>query len=324
MNESTFENETASTSRLSEDIYAQLSPTFYVSLITVEVILASVATLGNSLLLVVIYRDPFRCLRTPTVYLIANLGIADFIVATFVGYCRAVESYLLYQRLQYPVFLNTVQYITGGSAMFAAVYSIIVMSWDRFVAVIDPLNYKTRVTVKRAKLCILGIWLNALFLAVLPVAGVRKLDFLLAYCYSHFLLPAIVLTVVYIMIFRKLSQKLRSIDRVLPSSENSAPNTRRSLDREHRLVDTILLVLIAFYTCFAPYFVKVHLWLFCDCQKSKSFLTYHLITNDILFLSSLLNPIIYAWRLERFRKTFLSILGFRRNVTAQQPVFTTN
>ena len=283
-----------------------------------EVILATIVTLGNSLLLLVVYRDPFRCLRTPTVYLIANLGIADFLVGVLVGYSRAVESYFLYQGLQTPPFLNTTQYVFAGSAMFAAVCSIMAMSWDRFVAVADPTNYKTRVTAKRAKFCILAIWLHALFFAVLPVAGIKKLDFLVAYCYSHFLLPAVILTVVYIIIFKKLSTKLRSLDQVV-RFENSTIDTRRSLDREHRLAVTILLVLIAFYSCFAPYFVKVHVQLLCQCEKFTTFLTFHFITNDVLFLSSLLDPIIYAWRLERFRKTFKTVFSFRRNVTVVLP-----
>ena len=282
----------------------------------VEVVLASAVTLGNFLLLLIIYLDPFHCLRTPTAYLIANLGVADFLVGAFVGYCRAAENYFFYRGLQEPPPLNTVQYVIGGSAMFVAVCTIMAMSWDRFVAVSDPFNYSTRITVKRVKLCILGIWINALFLAVLPAAGVRKLNFLFAYCYSHFMIPAVFLTVVYLVIFRKLSRKLRNLNQMI-RSENSAKNTRRSLEREHRLAGTILIVLIAFYTCFAPYFVKVHLWLFCGCEKSPYFLTYHFITNDILFLSSLLDPIIYAWKLERFRKSFRHVLGFERGVTPE-------
>lgn len=318
MNNSTFKNGTGSVSRLPEEnIFAQLSPKFYLTLIVVEALLASTVTLGNFLLLLVIYLDPFRCLRTPTAYLIANLGVADLLVGAFVGYCRTAENYFLYRGLQEPPPLNTAQYIIGGSAMFVVVCTIIAMSWERYIAVSDPYNYNTRITVKRVKLCILGIWINALFLTVLPAAGVRKLNFLFAYCYSHFLIPAVFLTVVYIMIFRKLSTNLRNLNQTV-RSENSAQNKRRNLERERRLAVTILLVLIAFYTCFAPYFVKVHLWLLCGCEKSPSFLTYHLITNDILFLFSLLDPIIYAWRLECFRKSFRRVLGFERNAVTPE------
>jgi len=194
------------------------------------------------------------------------------------------------------------------------------MSWDRFVAVTDHLNYKSRVTVKKVKFCIAGIWLNALFLAVLPAAGVRKMNFLFAYCYSHAVLPAIVLTVTYIVIFRTLSQKLRNIEQQV-SSGNSSIKKRRNLYRERKLLLAISLVLIVFYTCFTPYFVKVHLWFFCEgCEKSASFLTYHFVSNDILSLSSLLDPAIYAWRLQRFRKTFLRVLCLKRNITVEQSV----
>lgn len=73
---------------------------------------------------------------------------------------------------------------------------------------------------------------------------------------------------------------------------------KRSLKREQRLTVTIVLVLIS---CFLPYFVKV-------------FLVFHFTTNEILFLFSLTDPVIYAWRLERFPKSFGRILAFKRSV----------
>ena len=320
MNESTFfNNNTSGMPPLSEpNIYFQLSPTFYLCLVVFDALVAFATTLGNSLLLVVIYRDPFRCLRTPTTFLIANLGVADFLVGAFVGYGRTVEMYFLYQGRQEPPFLNTFQYLMGGLALFAAVCSIMAMSWDRFVAVADHVNYKGRVTVTKVKFCILAIWLNALFFAVLPASGVRTVNFLFAYCYSHVVVPAIVLTVTYIVIFRTLSQKLRNNERqVCP--QNSPNETRRNLHCQRRLVQAIVLVLIVFYTCFIPFFMKVHLWFFCsDCERSASFLKYHFISNDILSLSSLIDPVIYAWRLQRFRKSFLKVLGLRRNIQVEQ------
>ena len=323
MNEAMFHKNTSSSSTPSEIyIYSQLSPTFYLCFVVLDAFLAFVTTLGNFLLLVIIYRDPYRCLRTPTTFLIANLGVADFLVGAFIGFGRTVEMYFLYLGQQEPPYLNTFQYFIGGLALFAAVCSFMAMSWDRFVAVTDHLNYRSRVTVKKVKFCIAGIWLNALFLAVLPAAGVRKVNFLFAYCYSHVVLPAIVLTITYVVIFRRLSEKLRNIEQQV-SSGNSSIDKRRNLYRERKLLLAILLVLIVFYTCFTPYFVKVHLWFFCDeCEKSASFLTYHFISNDILSLSSLLDPVIYAWRLQRFRKTLLRVLCLERNNAVEQSVLT--
>ena len=319
MNESTLDNGTSSSPPLSKlNIYSQLSPTFYLCLVVLDAFFASATTSGNFLLLFIIYRDPLRCLRTPTTFLIANLGVADFLVGAFIGFGRTVEMYFIYHGRQEPPYLNIFQYFMGGVAMFAAVCSFMAMSWDRFVAVTDHINYKSRVTVTKVKFCILGIWLNALFFAVLPAAGVRKVNFLFAYCYSHFVLPAIVLAVVYIVVFRTLSQKLRNIEQQV-HPQNLPTNTRRDLYSERRLVLAICLVLTVFYACFTPYIVKVHLWFFCGgCGKSASFLIYHFISNDILSLSSLLDPVIYAWRLQRFRKTFIKVLGLRRNIAVDQ------
>ena len=311
-----YESATSSFSLPTQDpnysIYSQLSSRFFLGLIIMEVFLASAVTVGNSLLLVVIYRDPLRCLRTPTTYLTANLGLADCLVGTFLGYSRAVENSFFLKGGIGPKVFNIAQYAIAGAAMFVIIFSIIAMAWDRYVAVADPFNYSTRITVRRVKICILGIWLNALVLTVLPLAGVRKLTFLFVYCYSHFFVPGIVLTVVYISIFKTLSRKLQTLNQAL-GSENSV-REGRSLKREHRLTVTIVLVLISFYACFLPYFVKVHIWLLCGCEKSPIFLVFHFITNDILILFSLIDPVIYAWRLESFRKSFRSVLWFKRSV----------
>ena len=316
INNSDFENISGIFSPRSKgidfDIYDQLSSRFYLSLVVIEVSLASAVTLGNFLLLVVIYRDPLHCLRTPTTYLMANLGIADFLVGAILGYCRAVENYITFKDGLQPKLLNTAQYAIAGAAMFVIACSIMGMCCDRYVAVSDPFHYNNRITVRRVKICMLGIWLNALILTMLPVAGVRKVTFLFAYCYSHFFVPVVVLTIVYILIFKRLSKKLQTLNKAVRSEKSG--RDERSIQREHRLTVTVVLVLIAFYACFVPYVVKVHLWLLCGCEESPSFLTFHLITNDIMFLSSLVDPIIYAWRLQSFRKSFRYVLGFERGV----------
>ena len=78
---------------------------------------------------------------------------------------------------------------------------------------------------------------------------------------------------------------------------------KRSLKREQRLTVTIVLGLISFYAWFLSYFVKV-------------FLVFHFTTNEILFMFSLTDPVIYAWRLESFPKSFGRISAFKRSVMA--------
>ena len=318
MNISLFGNESANLGPRAVDIYSQVNSNFYLCLLVVELLVATATVLGNSMLLATVHLDPFRCLRTPTVYLMANLGVADFLVGAIVGYGGSVEMYFTYVGRKEPPFLNTIQYFVGAVALFVAVCSIIAMSWDRFIATKDPTNYKTRVTVKRAKLAILAIWMNAFLLGALPAAGVQKLNFLLAYCYSHFVFPALILTVVYFVVFRSLSENFRRLAQV---TEASAVSSRRRLESERRILHAIFLVLIVFYACFTPYYVKVHLWCFCPgCVTSPSFIIYHFISNDILRLSSMLNPLIYAWRMQRIRKTLLKLLSRNSNRVSHFPV----
>ena len=58
--------------------------------IIIDLIFGSFITIGNASLFTTIYRDPCRCLRTPSVFLIANLSIADFFMG-IISYLRAGE-----------------------------------------------------------------------------------------------------------------------------------------------------------------------------------------------------------------------------------------
>lgn len=58
--------------------------------IIIDLIFGSFITIGNASLFTTIYRDPCRCLCTPSVFLIANLSIADFFMG-IISYLRAGE-----------------------------------------------------------------------------------------------------------------------------------------------------------------------------------------------------------------------------------------
>jgi len=269
--------------------------------IVFDLMIGTIITVANAFLFITIYRDPCRCLRTPSVFLIASLSVADLLMGT-VNYLRAVGWIYSYNGLGSIFIVNISQYLIGSVSILAAGLTLVAMSYERYIAVIKPLQYPHKISNSRAKIGIAVIWVNALFMSVLPVSGLPLALFSLVYSYSHFVIPVFALTAVYIKISKTVALQRQELKDVRASL--TVANRRKQLERENRMFIAFVLVLLVFYFSFLPYFIKVHILYFCSCRTSFAYEVYYLIANALLSVSSLLDPFMYAWRLPKFKRSF--------------------
>ena len=285
-------------------------------LIIIDSIFGSIITLGNASLFTTIYRDPCRCLRTPSVFLIANLSVADFFMG-IISYLRAGELTYMYCGLGDLPILNMSEHFIGAVSILVAVSTLLAMSYDRYIAVIRPFEYPQKITNTRAKATIAIIWANALVMSVLPVADVKKENFLLAYCYSHFVIPSFILTATYVKIYKVAALQRQELKDV--RANLTAANRRKCLERENKMARTTLLILFVFYLSFLPYFINVHVLYFCSCRTSYMYRVYHYVANEFLSMSSVVDPFMYAWRIPKLSYSLRFCIRrrwTRRNVVA--------
>ena len=278
-----------------------LSGNLLLFLIIIDFAFGLIITVGNASLFITIYRDPCRCLRTPSVFLIANLSVADFFMG-IVSYLRAVELIYRYIGVADLTIVNITQYFLGAVSILAAVSTLMAMSYDRYIAIIKPFQYPQKITIFKAKTSIAVIWINALVMSVLPISDVKQENFLLAYCYSHFVIPSFVLTAVYVKIYKQIALQRQELKEVRASLTTA--NRRRQLERENRTVIAFILILFIFYCSFLPYFIFVQILYFCPCRSSYAFGLYRYIANEFLSVSSMVDPFLYAWRLPKFNRSF--------------------
>lgn len=285
-------------------------------LIIIDFIFGTIITIGNASLFTTIYRDPCRCLRTPSVFLIANLSVADLFMGA-ISYLRAGELTYKYCGLGDLPILNMTEHFIGAVSILVAVSTLLAMSYDRYIAVIKPFEYPQKITNTRAKGTIAIIWANALVMSVLPVADVKKENFLLAYCYSHFVIPSFILTAVYVKIYKVAALQKQELKDV--RANLTAANKRKYLERENKMARTTLLILLVFYLSFFPYFINVHVLFFCSCRASYAYRVYHYVANEFLSMSSVADPFMYAWRIPRLSHSLRFCIRrrwTRRNVVA--------
>lgn len=268
--------------------------------IILDLLFGTVITVANGFLFITIYRDPCRCLRTPSVFLIANLSVADFFMGV-VSYLRAAELTYRYCGLGDLLILNMIEYFIGAVSILVAVSTLMAMAYDRYIAVIKPLQYPQKINNTRAKVAIAIIWINALVMCVLPLADVKRENFLLAYCYSHFVIPSFILTATNVKIYKMVARQRQELKDVRASL--TVDNRRKQLERENRMVITFVLILFIFYCSFLPYFIHVQVLYFCSCRSSYAYNVYYLVTNEFLSVSCMVDPFMYALRLPRFKRS---------------------
>ena len=126
-----------------------------------------IGVIGNALTLIVFFRyDP---LRDVTGLFLANLAFADLLQSIFGMPFIATSAF----REKW-VFGDIVCIISGMSNSLFCITSLLTLtavSVDRYLAIVHPLKYPTWLTIRRARLVLVFVWLQALLVAIFPVFG---------------------------------------------------------------------------------------------------------------------------------------------------------
>jgi len=122
------------------------------------------------------------------------------------------------------------------------------------------------------------------------------------------------LTVVLIFtnmkIFKHLRRQVHQWD-TLPGSTNESLAMKQAVKREKKVTKTLLIVLILFLACYLPSCVCIYIVNLCSTCDCVFIHWVRDIQFVLVMINSGVNPFVYAWRLQSFRKAFKSILTFR-------------
>ena len=293
-------------------------PAFYLSLAVVGFTLSAITSLGNAILLATIFRDTLRLLETPPSLLIVNLCVSDLVLGLAAGNLVAVKDFRFSEDLPVPTKLDPIIRLVLALSLFVSSGTIIALSYDRYVAVNHPFkyDYESTVTKTRVKIFIAALWAVSLTICFLPLTNIPEEIFDIVYAQAYASLPVILLTVIYIRVFRTLRRKSQELeDAGIPSTARC----KKALDTERSMVVTILIVLALFYMTVLPEFIALHLRHFCSvCSQSLLFRKLEIIFFRLRFLNSAVNPFLYAWRLSKYREAFLACCSNRCKSQASQ------
>lgn len=264
----------------------------------------------NGILLLVMILNSKQVFASLGSYFIANLAVADFITGLnsivwgingFHPLNPTVHKILL------CVFWTTVQ---------VSFFTIFVMSTERLVAIVFPFRAALLMSKKKTMLYCGMVWLISLVWAGLSNIDDRTVWFVLIVAFEVVIIASVI---EYVFIFRQLRVLWQhSKKRVMYTHQGSPSKAASDLQQEYQVtIVVVTLTMILVFTVF-PYMIATQIFLSCQMFRPsctgldglQAFMWYYF---PIELLNFVINPIVYAWRLPKYRNAFLVTFGLQRN-----------
>uniref|UniRef100_H2MF21 Adenosine receptor B1a n=1 Tax=Oryzias latipes TaxID=8090 RepID=H2MF21_ORYLA len=286
------------------------------ALLAEPLVIALCSTLGNLLVCAAVGLN--RKLRTVTNYFLVSLAVADICVGTIAIPCAILTDVGLprYNFYLCLLMLSVLIMFTQSS-----IFSLLAVAVERYVAIFMPLRYGVLMTPRNALMVILGTWLLASLIGLVPLMGWHKRPPDSSYCffvlvvdmtymvYFNFfacvLAPLLIMFLIYAQIFLTVKQQMRRIATEKGEGWERQGRTAATMRKEMKMATSLFLVLFLFTICWIPLHV-INCFLLL-CPKCPVPLELLLTTIILSHANSAVNPFLYAYTMTAFRDAFKAI-----------------
>ena len=281
-------------------------PPSYISFTTASVLIQMcVFTIGgNTLVVLAIFIDPNKDLKSPFNYFVANLAIADLFVGFVVqpmsvvfhlceGISKSYPTDLAY--LQLPYFMSCT----------ASVLSLAALTVDRFVAITSPLSYRTKRNSKRAAFVAAGIWTFSLSFPFIYLKT-GYLTYAFVFAHTVITLTFFVMIITYVKIFRVLKNEMKQWDSTYVTNQDNLQK-KQAAKCEQKVTKTFLIMLGLFLACYLPSGICIYITNLCNVCSCNFVHWVRDAHFAFILANSGVNPFVYAWRFRNFRKAFVKL-----------------
>ncbi|KPP60645.1 adenosine receptor A1-like [Scleropages formosus] len=284
--------------------------------IILEVLLAAACCLGNALVVWGVKLN--NSLRQPTFCFVVSLAVADFLVGAVAIPLAVLLENGLNLSFNGCLFICCVVVVLTQSS----VLSLLAIAVDRYLRVRMALRYKRIATQSRSWVAVTVSWIIACILGLVPLFGwnayhkneannsnieckfpkVMSMNFMVYFnFFGCILVPLLLMVLIYLLVFHNIRKHLRD--------RESQPFYLR----EQRLATSLALVLTLFAVCWLPLHIINCTDFFSGPETTPQILLYAGIL--LSHANSAVNPIIYAFRIQKLRKAYLLVW---RNITLCQ------
>ena len=260
-------------------------------------------------------------LRNKSTILLACLAGADLLTGLLGQPIRiAVEVQRLLKTGTLCGALERVSTLSLIWHILATLTHLVLITSDRYIAIKKPLRYREIVTTRRVTVAVISAWAFTIFVTIQEsiLAAVNSNTNI----YSIYLtIPTITVTSfasisiiaiagVYLYIFSETRRQQRIETEHLSVEEIT---TIRKNNKATKVLGIVLITLIATYL---PTIISVIMYYSVNLEGRVLNCMASWVAT-LLMLSSLCNPVIYCWRMKKFRDAFLEILHLRNSENNQ-------
>lgn len=231
----------------------------------------------------------------------------------------------------------------------ASILHLCVISLDRYLAITEPLTYKSRMSKRRAVLIICAVWLTSIAISFVPIflgwyADTNVVDlykdspecglyvnrvYAVISSALSFYIPLVIMIFVYMKIFRiarAQAEAIRQLERQCvslsssdrldvsidggPGEEMNIRTRSKKFNKDVKAIRTLGTLMGVFCFCWVPFFLMYLILPFCPhCYLPPE------VASAITWLgyaNSLINPMVYAFLNRDFRTAFKKLLSCHR------------
>ncbi|XP_008684123.1 galanin receptor type 1 [Ursus maritimus] len=278
--------------------------------------------LGNSLVITVLARSKPGKPRSTTNLFILNLSIADL---AYLLFCIPFQAtvYALPTWVLGAFICRFTHYFFTVS-MLVSIFTLAAMSVDRYVAIVHSRRSSSLRVSRNALLGVGFIWALSIAMAS-PVAyhhrlfhwevrnqtfcweqwpnqGHKKAYVVCTFVFGY-LLPLLLICFCYAKVLNHLHKKLKNV-------------SKKSEASKRKTAQTVLVVVVVFGISWLPHHV-INLWAeFGVFPLTPASFLFRIAAHCLAYSNSSVNPIIYAFLSENFRKAYKQVFKCRvRNAT---------
>ena len=268
-----------------------------------SIVMAPIIVLGNLLVLLAVWKDPLKKLRSsPSNFILVSMALADLSVGLVVCPITAYWGWVIFDKGTSPFDLSVIFAINVFSVNVSFGHMFL-LTVDRLFAVVKPLQYRVIITNKRAVIgsCVCWIYFLAFGCSFLML---RDYFAIMGAVYNVQLLSILVSMLI---MYTVITIRLRRYSKTRMNKPIHSPNSLLViLQREKRLFKAITIVICAFLICYMPWFiVQLLIYLCKPCHPHLALLMIFFgFSGSLTYANSGLNPMLYSWRLPRYRETF--------------------
>ena len=289
---------------------SSLSVAFFIFLIIVNLLTFPVTAVLNALVMISV-QTKSRLRAHKSNVLLAFLALTDFTIGILVqpAFAAVLIMLLLNEPRGYCV-LKVLRHVTF--VVNASLFHLVLLTGERYIAMKHPFSYLTFVTEGRLLFASAMAWFLSISHSVLLLLS-QPVFFICVTISS--ILSFAVISFCHVTVFGETRRHERQL-----AAQQATSEAREEFERNKKafkLTSIILVLLILFVLI--PSTLPVVLISYREFTPEAVYLFFS-FTMSLVFLDSLLNPIVYALRLRQFRVAIIELLFRTVNIVDAEEI----